>query len=278
MTPDEAYRALGVPSDASDEDIRAAYRQAAHWCHPDKNPGNKAAEEAFKRISEAYSILRAAQEAAARRSRAKDEEQEAYRRAEEARRRAREAAARARDRAPPPPPPAPPSAEPSDTPFRTPPTYYPSKPSSTNYGFAILLLLVVAILVVVTFATDKGSGRWLTTSNPPTLTPEPWPPVAVKMERDACRKAIDVDLFKRGVASAGGRSLVVEPACECVVDGLLNAFDDYSLYKADRAAFNKNGDKSFRLNRVEQNSARCREWAYRSAFLLPSSLPDRLPQ
>ena len=51
------YDLLGVARDASDNDLKRAYRQLAMQCHPDKNPGDKAAEERFKQISEAYAVL-----------------------------------------------------------------------------------------------------------------------------------------------------------------------------------------------------------------------------
>jgi len=52
------YEVLGVPRDASAEDIKSAYRKLALRYHPDRNPGNKQAEERFKEISEAYAVLR----------------------------------------------------------------------------------------------------------------------------------------------------------------------------------------------------------------------------
>jgi len=51
------YEVLSVPRDASQEQIKVAYRQAALKYHPDRNPGNKEAEEMFKKASEAYSVL-----------------------------------------------------------------------------------------------------------------------------------------------------------------------------------------------------------------------------
>src|SRR3954451_17159859 len=51
------YAALGVPKDASAADIKKAYRKLARDLHPDKNPDDKAAEERFKEVSEAYDVL-----------------------------------------------------------------------------------------------------------------------------------------------------------------------------------------------------------------------------
>src|SRR5215213_727684 len=51
------YKTLGVSKDASQADIKKAYRKLARDNHPDSNPGNKAAEERFKEVSEAYAVL-----------------------------------------------------------------------------------------------------------------------------------------------------------------------------------------------------------------------------
>ncbi len=59
------YAVLGVPRDASDDDIKQAYRRLAMQWHPDRNGGAKEAEEKFKEITEAYDVLRDAQKRAA---------------------------------------------------------------------------------------------------------------------------------------------------------------------------------------------------------------------
>ncbi|MGN0188966.1 MAG: molecular chaperone DnaJ [Candidatus Cryptobacteroides sp.] len=51
------YEVLGVEKNASLDDIKKAYRKKAIQYHPDKNPGNKEAEEKFKEAAEAYSVL-----------------------------------------------------------------------------------------------------------------------------------------------------------------------------------------------------------------------------
>jgi DnaJ-class molecular chaperone len=54
---EDPYTVLGVPRDASQDDIRAAYRKLAKQHHPDLNPGNAKAEEKFKEISAANALL-----------------------------------------------------------------------------------------------------------------------------------------------------------------------------------------------------------------------------
>ena len=58
------YQVLGVARDASDDDIKRAYRKLAMTYHPDRNNGAKEAEEKFKEITEAYDVLRDAQKRA----------------------------------------------------------------------------------------------------------------------------------------------------------------------------------------------------------------------
>ena len=51
------YKALGVPKDATADEIKKAYRKLARKHHPDANKGDAEAEERFKEISEAYDVL-----------------------------------------------------------------------------------------------------------------------------------------------------------------------------------------------------------------------------
>lgn len=57
MAKRDYYEVLGVDRSASASDIKKAYRKKAIEYHPDKNPGNKEAEEKFKEAAEAYSVL-----------------------------------------------------------------------------------------------------------------------------------------------------------------------------------------------------------------------------
>lgn len=58
MASGDYYKTLGVSRDASEEDLKKAYRKLAVKYHPDKNPDDEAAEAKFKEISEAYDILK----------------------------------------------------------------------------------------------------------------------------------------------------------------------------------------------------------------------------
>lgn len=57
MAKRDYYEVLGVNKNASDDEIKKAYRKLAIKYHPDKNPGNKEAEEKFKEINEAHDVL-----------------------------------------------------------------------------------------------------------------------------------------------------------------------------------------------------------------------------
>jgi DnaJ-class molecular chaperone len=54
---DDPYKVLGVARDATQDEIKSAYRKLARSLHPDLNPGNKQAEEKFKKVSAAYDLL-----------------------------------------------------------------------------------------------------------------------------------------------------------------------------------------------------------------------------
>ena len=65
MATTDYYELLGVSRDASEADLKKAYRKLAVKYHPDKNPGDAAAEAKFKEISEAYDVLKDADKRAA---------------------------------------------------------------------------------------------------------------------------------------------------------------------------------------------------------------------
>lgn len=58
MTKKDFYEILNVDRNATEEEIKKNYRTIAMQCHPDRNPGNKKAEEQFKEAAEAYEVLR----------------------------------------------------------------------------------------------------------------------------------------------------------------------------------------------------------------------------
>ncbi len=65
MSKRDYYEVLGVSKDASDRDIKKAYRRMAMKHHPDRNPDDKKSEESFKEVNEAYEMLSDSQKKAA---------------------------------------------------------------------------------------------------------------------------------------------------------------------------------------------------------------------
>jgi molecular chaperone DnaJ len=65
MAKRDYYEVLGVSRSASEQDLKAAFRRLAKECHPDRNSGDKASEQRFKEIAEAYEALKDPQKRAA---------------------------------------------------------------------------------------------------------------------------------------------------------------------------------------------------------------------
>ena len=58
MSKRDYYEILGVEKNAGAQEIKSAYRKLAQKFHPDRNPGDKEAEEKFKSCTEAYEVLK----------------------------------------------------------------------------------------------------------------------------------------------------------------------------------------------------------------------------
>ena len=58
MEKRDYYEVLGLDRGATEEEVKKAYRRQAVKYHPDKNPGDKSAEERFKEATEAYEVLK----------------------------------------------------------------------------------------------------------------------------------------------------------------------------------------------------------------------------
>jgi molecular chaperone DnaJ len=65
MAKQDYYQTLGAARDATADDLKKAYRKLAMQYHPDRNPGDDAAEAKFKEVSEAYDVLKDEQKRAA---------------------------------------------------------------------------------------------------------------------------------------------------------------------------------------------------------------------
>ena len=65
MAAQDYYETLGVSRSASGADLKSAFRKLAMKHHPDRNPGDKAAEQRFKELNEAYEVLKDDQKRAA---------------------------------------------------------------------------------------------------------------------------------------------------------------------------------------------------------------------
>src|SRR3712207_348430 len=57
MAQQDLYKILGVDKKASQDDIKKAHRKLVRQYHPDRNPGDKTAEERFKEVQHAYDVL-----------------------------------------------------------------------------------------------------------------------------------------------------------------------------------------------------------------------------
>lgn len=75
---DNLYNILGVGQDASEAEIKTAFRSLSKKYHPDANPGDKKAEEQFRKISEAYALLHNPQKRRDYDKKLREEQQKAF--------------------------------------------------------------------------------------------------------------------------------------------------------------------------------------------------------
>ena len=65
MSKRDYYEVLGVSKNASEAELKSAFRKLAMQCHPDRHPGDAAAEAKFKELNEAYDVLKDGEKRAA---------------------------------------------------------------------------------------------------------------------------------------------------------------------------------------------------------------------
>jgi len=141
-------------------------------------------------------------------------------------------------------------------------------------GFFFLGLIALFVVGVATINTIRFPG--VQPSPPATnlaLDVAPirgWPPDAVQAQRNHCRRLVDEDLVNIGLKSVGQRSLVVEPACNCMLGNLRQIYAAYATYQDEFDSVKKNpkGQWPEKFRRVSQLNLECIYRAYESAFVL----------